>query len=248
MKPGHTLQLIRLALILLVIVSDALGRDPRMRIGVSPLEWGSTCDEGVNKVIAGSCLFVTLDNDADQPVQALKPSWPEGYSLEAALDPAEGQAFEPSDELVARFQPTRYLSVANRYYERRVLDPTQGRPDRELLNSKHFLLIVPADLVGHSFALCARYDRDGLSLVSEPTRPPILVVAACNREDSARIAAGAVYAAYWSGDNERAVQIADSMLTVGLSDAAAWKYAGSAARAIEQYDKAIVYLDRSWGD
>jgi len=52
---------------------------------------------------------------------------------------------------------------------------------------------------------------DGLSLVlnrqgrRSSLLPPAIVKIRTH-------AAGAVYAAYWSGDNERAVQIADSML------------------------------------
>jgi hypothetical protein len=175
------------------------------------------------------------------------PGWPAGYTLEAALDLAPGQEFTPTAGLSERLRPMPFLSVINRLYNHSLQVHTFNRADLEELNLKHFALHIPVDLAGHTLTLRARYTGNGASLTSGITGP-IKLIAPCDQNDRARIESIRLFEAWLSGDNERTLEIADSMLTNGLSDAQGWVTAQSAAWSLNRPDKVLNYLERMYED
>ncbi|MCX6600484.1 MAG: hypothetical protein NT025_02855 [bacterium] len=235
----------RCVLVLLLIATSSAAAQT-LDIQLSALAWGGSCETGGGKVIAGSLFFIRLSNEADLPTHALVPGWPEGYVLEAALDLPSDKPFVATPGLIERFQPTRYLSTINIGCERDVLAHTGTARDLHGMNDKEFVLHVPDDLAGHSVSFRARYEGGGVSLTS--STGSIRIIEPCDRNDTARIVATGIEAAHRAGHYARAVEIADSMLAVGLSDAMGWQWAKIAAQGTGEYDKAIRYLDRLWED
>lgn len=236
-----------LPIVSFMVSATAIANEPRLGISTHTLAWGGSCDPGIAKVIAGSRFFIRVDNTADQPAQALIPGWPDGYILEAALDLPDQQPFTPTPGLIDRLQPARYLSIVNQMYEKDVLERRTSSVDLLGLNSKDFVLRIPSDLSGHTLTFRARFERNGLKLTSNLVGS-ISIIAPCDQNDTARIIATQIYEAWDMLDYRRAVAIADSMLETGLSDAAGWDWAESAARGCGEIDKAIAYLDRLFED
>jgi hypothetical protein len=238
---------VSLALLAFLIVSSAMAADSG-RLILSYLfvpEYGGSCDPGAFKVLAGSSATLELGNSADRPRERLKPGWPEGYVLEAALDLVKGQPFVVTPGLMERLRAIPYFTAIQRTNEEALRD---GGPVNVWdLNKKHFALHIPSDLAGHTLTIRALYRRGSVDLHSKPTKP-IFIVAPCDQSDSARTLASKIYEAWEGEDHAGAIMLADSMLSLGWSDAAGWYDALSSATLLDQYDKAINYLDRLFQD
>jgi hypothetical protein len=233
---------------MLVFLPGAImAKVPRLEIIDHTLAWGGSCEPGFHKLIAGSRLFAHVYNTADQSEQMLIPGWPEGYLLEAALDLPNGKTFIATPGLIERLEPTRYLSTANRASEKDLLEHRTPYVDYRHLNTKEFVLHIPQDAVAHTLTFRARYQLADINLESAPIGP-ILILAPCDRSDTARIVATRIYEARQMFDYRRAINIADSMLAVGLSDASGWELAIGAAVGCYEYEKAVAYLDRMYED
>jgi hypothetical protein len=232
----------------LAISQSAWGQESPLHIGGNTIAWGGSCQPGFPNIIAGSRYFVTIINVLDLSPPPLVPGWPQGYVMEAALDLPEGRPFVATTGLIEQLNPVRYLSDLNLTKESDIL---QGRHSANSsmtgLNGKEFFLDIPAGLAGHTLTLQARYSRDSVNLQSNTPRP-ITIIAPCSRSDTARILATFIYAAFRVGEYARVLEIADSMLANNLSDAAAWTYANGSAKAIQRYDKALIYLDQLYND
>jgi hypothetical protein len=225
---------------------SALASPPRLDLIGYTCVWGGSCQRG-QYVIAGSPFFVKINNTVDQPQALRKYGWPTGYVLEAALDLSPSQDFVPTSGLMERLQPTPFLSVVN-IANQWDLEHNEFHPaDLEALNLKHFALHIPADLAGHRLTLRSRCNVNGFSLTSGLVGP-IEVITPCDRSDTSRIVAIQLFEAWVRKDDERAIEIADSMLACGLSDAEGWVTARSAAQALHRPEKSLAYLDRLYQD
>lgn len=238
---------ILLILILLTASAMALAKNPRFGVSGHSVGWGGSCDPEHNKILAGSLVFVNVCNRADQPKEARSPGWPEGYVLEAALDLPSKTQFAATPGLIERLRPTPYLGSATRGELRRLRTGDLVNVDVGWLNVKSFTLRIPSDLVAHGVTLRARCDKGGTTRYSD-ILDPFQVIATCDRSDTARIVAGEVFLAYQTEDDARVLEIADSMLACGLTDAAAWKWAMGVAHGLNQLDKEMAYLDRMYED
>ncbi len=230
-----------------IIVIPALAANPRLQLAAHVAEWGGSCQPGPFNILAGSRLFLRMTNTADQPAQPLVPGWPEGYILEAALDLPKKQPFIPSSGLIERLNPIRILSEANRGAEQTLFRNPVDFRDVVNLNAKYFVMTIPADLAGHTLSFQVHFEDQGLALTSK-TLGPIRIIAPCDRYDTARIISLQIYEGWQVGDITRCTELADSMLAVGLSDALAWDLAEAMARGLEDYDKALLYLQRLYED
>jgi hypothetical protein len=83
--------------------------------------YGGSCQSGYPNVLAGSMFTLHLRNTADRPLKRLSPGWPEGYTLEAALDLPSGQSFAPTPGLIDRLTLTPFYTFDNLYQERKLL-------------------------------------------------------------------------------------------------------------------------------
>jgi len=211
------------------------------------LVWGGACDPGGRKILAGSRYFLTVWNRSDRSAQVLTREWPAGYFLEAALDLPQGNPFIPNKSLIEQLNPERFLSQVNRSAEKRFLLDPSTFAEHEWLNAKCFVLTVPPALAGHTLSFRVRFEDDGQNSISTATAP-IYIIAPCDRNDTARIVASRIYEANTTGNYRRGVEIADSMLKCGLTDASGWDYAEAMARGLEMYDKALSYLQRIYED
>jgi hypothetical protein len=178
--------------------------------------------------------------------EPLKEGWPEGYVLEAALDLPAGQLFMGTSGLMEQLLPTPFWNSSNRAAQNALLTG-EGTVHLGDLNLKEFKLTIPEDLAGHSLTFRARYQGEGLSLVSKPLGP-VTIISPCDQSDTARVVASQIYAAVKMLRYSQAVALADSMLAHGLTDAQGWTWAETAARGAARFDKAIMYLDRLYED
>jgi hypothetical protein len=212
--------------------------------------YGGSCQSGYPNVLAGSMFDLSLINTADEPLELLQRGWPEGYSLEAALDLPQDQPFNATPDLIEKLSPTPFLTFDNLFNERKLLLGDSSHVRKRGLNKKHFAIHVPADLVGHTVTIRALFHHGGLSLQSTPERGnlPISIIAPCDRADTARIVGSWVFVAWASNDSNRVITLADSMLACNLSDAIAWNYAHTTALRLAQFNKALAYLDRMYQD
>jgi hypothetical protein len=237
-----------LALFFGAVLLSPLGRaqEPRLIMRDLMPAWGGACHPGGSVVVAGSSFFISVENTSDKRMEPLKKGWPEGYVLEAALDLSQDQAFRITDNLIIRLEATPYWSSINRAQQYR-LRSGEGTVDAKRLNLKEFVLHIPNDLAGHTLTLRASYRGRGQDLVANPSRP-YQIVAPCNREDSARVIATRIFEGVMTLNYASSIRLADSMLTVNMTDPAAWTWAEAAARGSAQFDKAITYLDRLYDD
>jgi hypothetical protein len=220
------------------------------------LEQGGSCDSSYSwtrtVLLAGSSFTVSVSNQHDRPREPLKPGWPQGYSLEAALDlplplgyPSTPMTnFVPQPGLMERLRPVPYHSFWNQL-DNNALSQNDS-VNLMLLNDKHFALHIPPDLAGHALIYRACYSRDGNKFCSSPYT--IYVIAPCDQADSARILASKMYEASARLDYAQVVSLADSMLTLGWTNRSALGLAQSAAMRLGQFDKAVAYLDRMYAD
>jgi hypothetical protein len=209
--------------------------------------YGGSCKPGV---LAGSMFTLHLRNTADRLLRKLSPGWPEGYTLEAALDLQSGQPFAPTPGLIERFQPTPFFTLNNLHQESKLLSGDSAHVQKSDLNKKNFAIRIPSDLAGHTVTIHAFYHHGDVNLETKPypQEQPISIIAPCDRADTARIVASWVFAAWASNDTDRVIALADSMLACDLSDAIAWNYAYTTALRLELYEKALAYFERMYQD
>jgi hypothetical protein len=239
-------------LALLMLVSGllpyaAFAKWPKLIFGGHPLAWGGSCEPGFARVLAGSHYFLRVVNTADTLVEPLSPGWPEGYVLEAGLDLPHGTPFAPTPGLIEQMEPTRILSIRNIGANTGLhVNPAEFH-DYENLNAKNFGLTIPTCLIGHTVRLRAVFESADTTMISEATQA-IWVTEPCDRDDIARIVASFVYEAWMYGTRSRVIELADSMLACGLTNAEAWKIAVKVAISMRQYDKADVYSKQLGAD
>ncbi len=209
--------------------------------------WGGSCEPGWQNIIAGCNLVLTLYNDTDKSEQPLEPGWPEGYTVEAALDFRNGEVYIPTPGLIDRLEPTHYISMVNRTYESGMLHSPEQGIDHEAVNAKSFAMHIPPELIGHTLTFRGQYNHRGHDIVSATTRS-IEVIAPCDEFDQAKIVSSWIYVASQSLDYDRAIQLADSMLESGLTDLEGWHFAKVAAQGSGRIDKYMNYLERMWED
>lgn len=236
------------ALALATVSITASTGHPHFAISANPLGAGTSCEREPSKVIGGSLLFVEVINRADEPKEARRPGWPEGYALEAALDLPEGAPFVPSSSLLIRLSPSPYLQALTLAEQRRLQSGDVTNIDVGWLNVKSFVLRIPPALAGHTFTLRARCEKSGSPRYTTNVSGPFHIVLPCDRDDTARIVACEAHLAQEAGNSSRVLAIADSMLAVGLSDAAVWKCAIPIAGILGYYEKQLAYLDRMYED
>ena len=211
--------------------------------------FGGSCQAGSPNVLAGSIFTLHLRNTADTPLRRLSPGWPEGYTLEAALDLPSGQSFSPTPGLIDRLTPTSFFTFDNLYQERKLLLGDSVHVYKSNLNVKNFAVHIPSDLAGHTVTIRALYHHGDINLQTKPDwDEPVSIIAPCDRADTARIVASRLFVAWASNDSDRVITLADSMLACDLSDAIAWNYARTTALRLGQYEKALAYLDRMYQD
>jgi hypothetical protein len=238
---------ITLTLIMVLSLPTLLpANPPRLQISGTPVAWGSSCDSG-EVVVAGSRFFLTVVNTADHSLHSLKPGWPNGYSFEAALDLSDAQPYLPTPGLIEHLTLVPYLCQLNRSAEKRLTSHPNARQEPTELNIKSFALTIPADLAGHTISLRAHYSNANADLTSKPL-PSLHIVAPCDQSDTARIVSQWIYEAWDDGSYPRVIELADSMLASGLTDAPGWSIAVRVATGMKLFDKAIAYLQRMYED
>lgn len=218
-----------------------------MRCSGGPVAWGGSCESDYPNAIAGSLVYITIDNSADQPATLRERGWPDGYYLEAEIDPPPNTPFRPTPGLIERFNPTPHLRDLTLIQQQRLLSNDSTGVDLVDLNLKFFSLLIPSDLIGHTVTFRARCTKSKVETVSASDWQ-IRVIAACDRMDSSRIVASYIYLAWQIQDYNRAVELADSMMYNDLSDVSAWKWAMSAADHLQRPDRHIFYLDHCYND
>ncbi len=200
--------IIGLALFCASDVSSAANK-PRLLLSTHAPVHGGSCDPGTRKILVGTSLELSLANTADLSLDSLKPGWPAGYALEAALDMPIGE-FQPVPGLIERLRPQPFWSLGNLHNQWALAqDPQQVR--RRDLNSKCFVVHIPADLAGHTLTFRGRFQRGDTLLVSKPQKS-YAIIAPCDQSDSARILASWVSEAMHASRLERALALTDSLL------------------------------------
>lgn len=236
----------KLVLVMTVFLCAITYAGESLDVSLNTAAWRGSCDSIGFKIVANSNVCLTIYNDADGSKQPLKSGWPEGYTVEAAIDYQRGADFIPNIP-IDQLNPVPYKSMVNYNYELGMLSDPRSYIDTKQLNSKSFSLRVPRDLVGHTLTFRARYNDHGYSLLSSLTQP-LQVIAPCDEYDQARIIASWIYVATQSLNYERAFQLADSMLENGLTDLEGWYWARVAAQGAGRAQKYMNYLERMWED
>ena len=253
MKPKSHIRyramLLPLALIALII-GAASAQGQKLVPNLFVPAWGGSCQAGFPNVLAGSMFTLHLRNTADRSLRRLAPGWPEGYTLEAALDLPGGQPFVSTPGLIERFRPTPFLTLDDLNEERKLLSGDSAHVNWDHLNAKRFALQFPSDLAGHTVKFRASYRRGDVNIQTRPDAldQPISIIAPCDRADTARIVASWLFVAWASNDTDRVIALADSMLAHDLSDAIAWNYAYTTALRMRYHYKALSYLERMFQD
>lgn len=206
---------------------------------------GGSC--GQAGVLAGSCICITVINEVDEPLLPLNRGWPEGYTLEASIDPSDEGIFIPTPGLIQQMEPTRFIDALNRTYELSLIKQDGSNIDARDLNRKNFMLHIPYDLAGHKLSLRCLCNKGGINAISSPSWI-YTFVAPCSRADTARILGSEIYYAWVSFEIFRGVAIADSMLQNNLSDDYAWHWAQLCATSAGRPDRELAYLDKTWQD
>jgi hypothetical protein len=247
------LWLLTVASLLLSPPTMALATESRLKLdGGTPMVHGGSCDPGDQNLLGGISLMLLVNHYADQPRKARSEGWPEGYSLEATLDLPPDSPFVATVGLIEQLSPVPYLSRMNRSVDKQLRGDSAAqyvrtREDLRELNSKHFVLHVPAELVGHWLSFRAQYRSQSIELRSN-TLGPLRVIAPCNGDDAARICLSEIDAACDMGNDDGALAIADSMLANGLTNAAAWDLASRAAWRLGRHDKELIFFDKLYQD
>ncbi|MBU1638705.1 hypothetical protein KKC97_13665, partial [bacterium] len=229
----------------LFVVEATLGAGLDIRIRTAA--WGGSCDPGPNRIIAGSNIYLICYNDTDDSKRPLEAGWPEGYTLEAALDYKKGETFFTTVGLLERLNPTPYKTTLNFGYEALLQEDPGSNINTRQKNSKAFALHIPDGLVGHTLTFRALYNHRGQNLVTGPSRA-IKVIEPCDEYDQARIVASWIYGATHSLDYDRAIHLADSMIENGLTDLEGWYHAKVAAQGSGRIDKLMDYYSCMWED
>lgn len=234
-----------LIIILCFITCNVWGKTPGFSVSSRPIAPGGSCGRG--DVIAGSYWFIRITNEADQPLKRLKEGWPQGYTLEASLDPIADQPFEPTPGLIEQLNPVWFFNNVNRSYESSLIKQDGSRVDARELNQKNLVLRIPFEFAGHTMCVRSRYQKNGENIVSTPS-DVIRIVAPCSREDTARILSTEIYYSLESLEFFRGVTVADSMLQCGFSDEAAWYWAQKCAQGTGHPDRKLIYMEKMWQD
>jgi hypothetical protein len=252
--------------IVLTVFPDTVHAIDHFDLSTWSLDLGGSCDKQVNpgndpnkmeeilageqftlKSLAGSVVILIIYNDADQSMEPLESSWPKGLVLEVALD-YDGRQFVPDPGLLEQLGITRFVSQTNKFYDR-MIENRDSDPNGTIRyrNSKELRFRLPENLIGHTISFRARYQGDGLDLVTT-VKIPIRIIPPCDQFDQARIVSSEIYAASEASEYSRAIALADSMLEIGLTYARGWECAIGAAMATHRYNKAATYQKRMWED
>jgi hypothetical protein len=239
------------ALVALLVVTmnepaEAEDLRPYMTLETKVLALGGSCEPEFLNLLAGSSFGISLRNSEDQPRTRLRNGWPEGYSLEATLDLTANQTFKPVPGLAEQLRPVTYHDRGNVENDSALAENADWMR-LQALNRKHFMLHIPRDLIGHTLAIRAHYVRNGVDLYSNACQT-LKIIALCNVDDSARVMASLIYEAWDELNYERAIELSDSMLSIGWSDAGAWDIAMSSADRLGLYERELVYLERMFTD
>jgi hypothetical protein len=216
--------------------------------------YGGSCEPGFPNVLAGSSIQCFMYSTVDQELLPLKHGWPEGYTLEASLDPhleaeleTTPSSFNITPGLIEKLMPVPYWDYDNKIYNDYLLKGELARVNKRELNRKCFMLSIPPDLAGHTIAIRCRYNKNGITAVSNVS-DRYRIIAPCSTIDSARIVGSFIHAAREMEEYERGVFLADSILSRGWTDASAWFEATVCASRSNQYAKELVYLDKLYND
>jgi hypothetical protein len=208
--------------------------------------WGGSCQAGYGYILAGSCLLIAVTDYSDVVPEEPTAEWPEGFELLAMADFVPGEPFVSTAGLMNQVSPSRYVSLTNMAESTRLADIPTHVNVRDL-NSKWFTLRIPHALVGRTMAIQARRDGEGTGLRTSNVEV-VRIVAPCSRGDTARIVSSYVLAALDAHNFLRATELVDSMLAVGLSDPFALYYGRSCAESMQDYGRALTYLDRLYSE
>jgi hypothetical protein len=199
-----------------------------------------TCEQHDSKMLAGSSYLVGVIYTPREVYEANHSGWPEGYLLDAALDLDSGELFVPTTGLIEKLTPTPYWAYV----------PISWDCPRTLgeLDGINFALHIPEDLAGHTLDFHLRYQMSDTLHEVQSYHWGTCIIAPRDEYDSARIIASQILEVLDMQSYFRAIELADSMLANGLTDAYGWGWAEKAAEKVHLYDRAIIYLDRMWED
>jgi hypothetical protein len=200
----------------------------------------ASCERYNSGILAGSSYLVGVMYTPREVYEARNSNWPEGYFLDAALDLDSGELFVPTSGLIEELTPTPYWAYV----------PISWDCPRTLgeLDGINFALHIPEDLAGHTLDFRLRYQMSDSLREVQPYHWGMCIIAPRDEYDSARIIASQILEAFDMKSYFRAIELADSMLTHGLTDAFGWGWAIMAAERAHLYDRAVIYLERMWDD
>lgn len=234
--------------------SNLYAIDP-LRITQRALVYGSACDTHIESdddqfarpgLLAGSSMLLIIRNDYDQSLEPLDTEWPDGYSLDFAIDCTDRESFNPDRNVFDQLRVSYVISLLNL-----TLDQMQkqgaGHVDLTQRNSKQFVVYIPTEFAGHSLSYRVRYDGNGV-VKESAVSPPLEISSPCNEYDQARIISSEVFVSFKISNYEHAIDLADSMINSRLSDPGGFYYAYKSALFAYRYDKAMVYFDKLWTD
>jgi hypothetical protein len=240
----------------MLLLCETIFAKTRIEISIGGIS-GSTCESSRETVITTGSLALIIVTVLPEPRPAklpfqgfpeTKPSW---LTLEVGYVQENERLFTASQELLGLLNPTYFLNEAQLVYNEAW---KQGDDLKEIAKQPDycFLIEIPAALAGA--IVCAR-----ASLIDPPYGPlvenkyedilrPLIdsvkILAPCSDADVSRALASQIKFSRFSGNFERAVQLADSLIDtgrrVGLQDAL------TSAILAKNYQAALRFLDLAY--
>lgn len=149
-------------------------------------------------------------------------TWPEGLTISAGRLNGQDE-FIPSQELTDKLH-LEYVAL----------------PDGEL---RMFLFTVPSDFLDSSFRIAARFEHPSLGQIDCANFPSIDVVAPKTKADSNIVWDSMILYTGYSNDDNRIVNLADSLVAFGYTGSRGLIHAQNAAERLEQWDVALKLFD-----
>ena len=215
---------------------------------------GSECHGRESVQLAGSqaeLVLEIIDHSRNYVYRGLQSSPPASLVLTAGIktfEPGEKEiswilrpnSFSRSTALMQRLQP-QFFNSRMQVFEDAMFHKGVDISDDYKRPVYKFLITLPEDLAGRMLCVHASLDDTQYGRLEGSTCQKI--VSPCSPTDRGQMLGSYVYLAEESGNCQRAITLADSLIQTGWRWDLGIQSAMSAAQDLHLYDKALKYLD-----